>query len=94
MIEAWGSGIPKMMGAIKEYGLSEPEFYENEIGFHINLYRNTENAMVDADTAQVLKKITQATQDTTQGIIQARLREKEKVVLVPELISKVQKSPF
>ncbi len=25
LVEAWGSGIPKLMRAMKEYGLQEPE---------------------------------------------------------------------
>ena len=50
LIEAWGSGIPKLMEAMREYGLREPEFRDMEIGFRINLYRNTEDAL--ADTTQ------------------------------------------
>ena len=26
LVEAWGSGIPKLMQAMQEYGLREPEF--------------------------------------------------------------------
>lgn len=37
LIEAWGSGIPKLLEAMKEYGLREPEFQDLEIGFRINL---------------------------------------------------------
>lgn len=40
MIEEWGSGIPKLMREMKEYGLREPEFIDLEIGFRVNLYRN------------------------------------------------------
>ena len=42
-----GSGIPKLMEAMGEYGLREPEFRDMEIGFRINLYRNTVDALVD-----------------------------------------------
>lgn len=42
LIEAWGSGIPKLLEAMQEYGLREPEFCDLEIGFRINLYRKTE----------------------------------------------------
>ena len=31
--------------AMREYGLREPEFRDMEIGFRINLYRNTEDAL-------------------------------------------------
>ena len=46
LIEAWGSGIPKLLEAMKEYGLREPEFQDLEIGFRINLYRNTEDTVI------------------------------------------------
>lgn len=36
LVEAWGSGIPKLM---QEYGLREPEFIDMEVTFRINLYR-------------------------------------------------------
>ena len=39
LVEAWGSGIPKLMQAIQEYGLREPEFIDMEVAFRINLYR-------------------------------------------------------
>ena len=43
LIEAWGSGIPKLLESMQEYGLREPEFCDLEIGFRINLYRKTED---------------------------------------------------
>ena len=49
LIEAWGSSIPKLMEAMREYGLREPEFSDMEIGFGINLYRNTEDALEDTN---------------------------------------------
>ena len=62
LIEAWGSGIPKLMEAMREYGLREPEFCDMEIGFRINLYRNTGKIETTQDTTQ------DTTQGTTQGI--------------------------
>lgn len=44
MIEEWGSGIPKLMREMKEYGLREPEFIDMEIGFRVNLYRKQDVA--------------------------------------------------
>ena len=42
LIEAWGSGIPKLLESMREYGLRDPEFCDLEIGFRINLYRKVE----------------------------------------------------
>ena len=41
--------------AMREYGLREPEFRDMEIGFRINLYRNTEDAL--EDTTQGAEKL-------------------------------------
>ena len=75
LIEAWGSSIPKLMEAMREYGLREPEFSDMEIGFGINLYRNTEDAL--EDTNQGAEKTTQV----NQGTIKVRLTEEDKAVL-------------
>lgn len=39
LIEEWGSGIPKLMKAMHEYSLREPEFIDMGIALRINLYR-------------------------------------------------------
>ena len=39
MIEAWGTGIPKMFEETKAYGLQEPELQDMGSDFRINLYR-------------------------------------------------------
>lgn len=44
LVEAWGSGIPKLMQAMKDYGLREPEFIDMGVAFRINLYRGQFNA--------------------------------------------------
>ena len=65
LIEAWGSGIPKLMIAMQEYGLREPEFIDMEIAFRINLYR-----MAEEECLSVLKTdqdTDQANQDTDQA---------------------------
>lgn len=39
IIEAWGSGIPRMFQEAKEYGLREPELIDMGSDFRVNLYR-------------------------------------------------------
>ena len=39
IIEAWGSGIPRILREAKEYGLREPELIEMGHDFRINLFR-------------------------------------------------------
>lgn len=83
LIEAWGRGISKLMEAMREYGLREPELRDMQIGFRINLYRNTEDAL--ENNPKGAEKTTQLIQDTiqaTQGTTQVRLMEEDKAVLV------------
>lgn len=67
------------MEAMREYGLRESEFRDMEIGFRINFYRNTEDAL--EDIPQGAEKTTQVIQDTTQATTQVRLTEEDKTVL-------------
>ena len=53
IIEKWGSGIPRILNELREYGLQEPEFIPSETDFRVNIYRKGYNP-------------TQATQDSIQ----------------------------
>ena len=94
LIEAWGSGIPKLLEAMKEYGLREPEFQDLEIGFRINLYRNTEDTVIRCaeeniqsgtqatqSTTQTVHDTTQTARDTTQTTTQTKLSQEAKTIL-------------
>ena len=75
LIEAWGSGIPKLMKAMKDYGLSEPEFVDMEIAFRINLYRSQDGLNTNQVSNQVAQKtnrnMNKPNQDTNQDANQA-----------------------
>lgn len=45
VIEAWGSGIPKIFREAKEYGLIEPELIDMGNDFRVNIYRKS--VMID-----------------------------------------------
>ena len=60
IIEKWGSGIPRIMNEIREYGLQEPEFIIFENDFRVNIYRKNYNT-------------TQSTQGSTQNSTQNRI---------------------
>ena len=68
IIEKWGSGIPRIMNELAEYGLEEPEFITFENDFRVNLYRKGYN------TAKTTQGSTQDKTNTTQAI-----SEKEKL---------------
>ena len=62
IIEKWGSGIPRIMDEIREYGLQEPEFIAFENDFRVNIYRKNYN------TTQSTQGSTQNRINTTQDI--------------------------
>ena len=68
IIEKWGSGIPRIMNEIREYGLQEPEFIIFENDFRVNIYRKNYNT-------------TQSTQGSTQNRINTTrdISKKEKL---------------
>ena len=39
IIEAWGTGIPRIINRCKEYGLKEPVFEEFGDGFRVTIFR-------------------------------------------------------
>ena len=47
LIEGWGTGIPRLLREMKEYGLQEPEFIDMEIALRINLYRSAPDAVMN-----------------------------------------------
>ena len=64
IIEKWGSGIPRIMNELAEYGLEEPEFITFENDFRINIYRKSYN------TIQTTQDSTQDKTNTTQTVSQ------------------------
>ena len=43
IIEAWGTGIPRIINRCKEYGLAEPLFEEFGNGFKVTIFRKVSN---------------------------------------------------
>ena len=52
LIEGWGTGIPRLIREMKEYGLQEPEFIDMEIALRINLYRNVLDDELNVEAPQ------------------------------------------
>lgn len=44
IVEAWGTGLPRILNRCKEYGLPEPLFEEFGDGFKVTLIRKVSNA--------------------------------------------------
>ena len=68
LIEAWGSGIPKILAEAKEYGLPEPELLDRDSYFRINLFRNTASSVVtETDGTVGTNSGTNGTEVSTDG---------------------------
>lgn len=50
LIEGWGTGIPRLLREMKDYGLPEPEFIDMEIALRINLYRAQACTITSSET--------------------------------------------
>jgi len=86
LVEAWGSGIPKLMQAMKEYGLREPEFIDMEVAFRINLYRDTKISL--KDTNEPNNDTNKPKNDTNDTKTDLEIRLAELIRKNPELTHK------
>lgn len=72
LIEAWGSGIPKMYDEAKAYGLPEPELIDLDSDFRVNLYRRKmefdEHGVVDPAKEEV-KTIQDTLKENDRAVI-------------------------
>ena len=68
IIEAWGTGIPRIFHEAKEYGLPEPELLDMGSDFRVNLYRKTAGNTakeLNGATGTEIKKDTNDTKNDT-----------------------------
>ena len=77
VIEAWGSGIPRMFREAQEYGLKEPELIDLGSDFRVNLYR----AKPEVDKYGVIEKngigVNDTNSDTNETNIETNLNTNE-----------------
>lgn len=74
LVEAWGSGIPKLMQAMQEYGLREPEFIDMEVAFRINLYRG-QNEVIEVKDSNLDLDDPNKDHKDLKGDLETRLSE-------------------
>ena len=51
IVEAWGTGIPRIISRCKEYGLQEPLFEELGDGFMVTMFRKVVNDVLKVSNA-------------------------------------------
>ena len=56
-VEAWGSGIKRILSAAEEYGLPKPRFREFDNMFRVELFRNNSMAMTEKKDGEDSEKV-------------------------------------
>ena len=104
VVEAWGSGIPKMLREAEEYGLAEPELIDMSSDFRVNLYRKAaavdQNGVVDPkghdtknetnDTKNETNDTKNETNDTKNETLLLKLIQEDPTITQKELKEKMQ----
>jgi predicted HTH transcriptional regulator len=78
IVEAWGTGLPRIINRCKEYGLPDPLFEEFGDGFKVTLFRKVSNA------PELLQGKNDSNEEKTVGSKKKQLIEKEKTVVSEE----------
>lgn len=90
VVEAWGSGIPKMFREAEEYGLAEPELIDMGSDFRVNLYRKAaavdQNGVVDPKGHDTKNE----TNDTKNETLLLKLIQEDPTITQKELKEKMQ----
>ena len=98
LIEAWGSGIPKLLEAMKEYGLREPEFIGGEVDLRINIYRgqiDTNSAMINANNIENgVNGVENGADSTRNGTNGVEVPLNKEHAQVEKLLQIIEKKPF
>ncbi len=97
VVEAWGSGIPKMFREAEEYGLAEPELIDMGSDFRVNLYRKAavvdQNGVIDPkghDTKNETNDTKNETNDTKNETLLLKLIQEDPTITQKELKEKMQ----
>jgi predicted HTH transcriptional regulator len=80
IVEAWGTGLPRIINRCKEYGLPDPLFEEFGDGFKVTLFRKVSNA------PELLQEKNESYEEKTVGSKKKQLIEEEKAVVSDEKI--------
>lgn len=68
LIEHWGSGIPRILGKIKEAGLQKPEFIGGEVDLRINIYRELHSGTEIKNDVNSVKNGVNGVKNGTDGV--------------------------
>ena len=81
LVEAWGSGIKRILNAAEEYGLPKPRFQEFDNMFRVELFRN--NSMMESEKkfGESSEKSRRKAGDKTEKIQDYELTDTQKKIV-------------
>ena len=81
LVEAWGSGIKRILNAAEEYGLPKPRFQEFDNMFRVELFRN--NLMTESEKKFGInsEKSRSKDGDKTEKILDYELTDTQKKIV-------------
>ena len=82
IIEAWGTGIPRIIQRCKEYGLQEPVFEEIAGSFRVTIYRKVTTAA---------QKVTSNPEKVTTAVMKVTSTPRKVIIANEKVTSKQQK---
>lgn len=77
IIEAWGTGIPRLYNRSAEYGLPEPLFEEFGDGIKVTMFRKVHNDAKQVDIDEVLEKKQSENEELKHSFVSIGLDIKE-----------------
>jgi predicted HTH transcriptional regulator len=83
IVEAWGTGLPRIINRCKEYGLPDPLFEEFGDGFKVTLFRKVSNA------PELLQGKNDSNEEITVGS-----KKKQLIETINRDKSRIQSSPI
>lgn len=76
LIEHWGSGIPRILGKVREVDLREPEFIGGEVDFLISIYRG----QINVHSADKINNGSQISITSTDNVDKVPKNEQERLI--------------
>lgn len=79
IVEAWGTGIPRIITRCKEYGLPEPSLEEFGDGFMVTMFRKVSNTLqkvsiIDPKVSNALNGLSNTDQKKSNGFISYQIK--------------------
>ena len=81
LVEAWGSGIKRILNAAKEYGLPEPKFQEFDNMFRVELFRNNSMTGSEKEAGESSEKVRRSTGEGSEIIRGYELSDTQKKII-------------